>query len=87
MSQPTTSTSDHDRLHAYAEAFFQRSGRTEWATIRQAARSLGWRQERVYDAIEGDPHDRMFVSSYFSCAEPSLGDYFIETTEEGGITS
>lgn len=75
------SRSDHDRLFAYAEAFFQRSGRTEWTTIRQAARSLGWHQERVYDAIEGDPHDRMFVSSFFATPEPSLGDYFIETIE------
>ncbi len=73
---------DHRRLFRYVEAFFARAERTEWPTVQQAARSLGWTQARVEQAIEGDPDARLFLSSYFTRPEPTLGEHFVESYGE-----
>jgi hypothetical protein len=70
---------DHDRIFGYVERAFARSGRTKWPTVRAAARSLGWTQARVEDAVEGDPGGRVFLSSYFVSPAPTLGDHFVES--------
>ena len=73
------SETDSDRVARYAEAYFQRHHKEEWVTIRRAAKSLGWTQDRVVDAIEGDPENRTFTSSYFGGDDPPIGEHFIET--------
>jgi len=75
----TEADTDHDRLYRYAEAFFQRSDRTEFPTVRTAARSLRWTHARVIAAVEGDPDSRMFTSSYGLGSTPE-GDLFVETS-------
>lgn len=83
---PTTTTSaprkeyDHVRLFRYVERFFARAQQTEWPTVQHAARSLGWTQARVEQAIEGDPDQRLFLSSYFTRPEPKLGEHFVESS-------
>jgi hypothetical protein len=73
---------DHDRLHAYVERFFAKKKKTEWPTVKRAARSLGWTQERVEGAVEGDPKTRLFLTSYFTRPEPLLGEHFVESYVE-----
>ncbi len=74
---------DHDRLFGYVERFFARTKHTEWPTVRQVARALGWRQRRVEEACDGDPDGRLFTSSYFAWSEPPLGEHFVESYGEG----
>jgi hypothetical protein len=50
-----------------------------WPTVRQAARSLGWTQQRIEDACDGDPDYLLSLSSYLTVPEPPLGDHFIES--------
>ena len=70
---------DHERLFAYAEGFFARAQKTEWPTVRQAARALGWTHQRVEEAAEGDPEARLFLSRHNVDPEPPLGDHFVES--------
>jgi hypothetical protein len=71
--------SDQDRLFRYVERFFERAKKTEWPTVRQIARAFGWTQQRVEDAVEGDPEGRTFMTSYFTRPEPPLGEHFVES--------
>lgn len=77
MKVKTHATNDHDRLAEYVEHFFARHEKTEWPTVRRAARSLGWTQTRTVEAVDGDPSTRLFTSSFFF-DEPSVGEHFIE---------
>lgn len=72
-------TTDHDRLFLYVECFFRRHEKTEWPTVRRAAKSLGWTHVRVQDAVEGDPDARLFTSSYNTAPPQPLGDHFVES--------
>ncbi len=69
---------DHQRLSLYVERFFARSGNTEWPTVRQAARALRWRMERVEATCDGDPESELFLSSYHAYPEPTLAEHFVE---------
>lgn len=72
-----------ERLYRYVEGYFQRSGGTEFPTVRQCARALGWRQARVLEAVE--EHELLFTSDYFTeeYAAGTLpdGDLFVESLE------
>ena len=68
--------SDHDRLATYVAGFFARHQRTEWPTIKYAAKALRWTQRQVEEAIEGDPQQRMFTSSHFADDLPCM--HFVE---------
>ncbi len=54
---------DSARLLAYVERFFARAKQTAFPTVRRAARSLGWTQRRVEEAIDGDPEGQLFTTS------------------------
>jgi hypothetical protein len=71
--------SDHDRVFRYVERFFARTGKTQWPTVRQITRAFGWSQARLQDAIDGDPQERLFTSSYFATPEPPLAEHFVES--------
>lgn len=73
------SETDHDRLARYAERFFQRHHKEKFPEVRQCARALGWTHQRVMDAVEGDPEDRMYTTSFYATEDPPIGDHFVET--------
>jgi hypothetical protein len=68
---------DHDRLVAYAERFFQRHAKTEFPTVRAAARALRWNQQRIEDAVDGDPDGRLMLTGFNLTNR--RGDLFVET--------
>jgi hypothetical protein len=70
---------DSERLERYAERWFQRHMRTEFPTVRRAARSLGWTQERVEMACE-DSGYRVTLASYLG--ETSLAEHVVEVDNE-----
>jgi hypothetical protein len=70
---------DHARLRAYAERFFQRSGRTKFPTVRRAAKSLGWTQARVEKAAEGDPDGALMMTQFNTGKQEPLAERFVET--------
>ncbi len=70
---------DAERLYAYVESYFARHQQTEWPTVRRIAKSLGWTQMRVQEAIDGDPDGRCFTSSYFVAPDPPFGEHFVES--------
>ena len=72
-----SSGSPEDRAYRYAERYFQRSGCTEYPTVRQCGRALKMRQSDLLEAIEG--HELMFTSYYHTEVEPPTGDRFVET--------
>ena len=72
---------DHGRVFRYVERFFAKKLRTEWPTVRQVARAFRWTQQRVSDAVDGDPDQRVFLTSYFT-DDASLGDHFVESYGE-----
>jgi hypothetical protein len=74
----TRADADLVRLAGYVEKFFSRSGQTQWPTVRQVARALGWRQSRVEETCDGDSDGLLFLSSYFTTPEPTLGEHFVE---------
>jgi hypothetical protein len=74
---------DHDRLALYTARYFARHRRERWPTVRQAARSLRWTIPRTIGAVAGDPHDRMYETSYYTYPEPPLGEHYIELWEIG----
>lgn len=69
---------DFGVLCCYVERYFARHGRTEWPTVRRAARALGWTQDRVVEAVEGDPESRMFLSAYNTAPPQTRGEHFVE---------
>jgi hypothetical protein len=72
---------DVERLSMYVAGFFGRHRREKWPTVRQAARALGWRQQRVEEVCEEDSSGRLFLSSYFCTPPDPLGDHFVEHIE------
>jgi hypothetical protein len=70
---------DHEYVWRYVERFFAAHSRTEWPTVRRVARSLRWTQQRVSDAVDGDPDGRTFLSSYQG--EYPLGEHFVESSK------
>lgn len=68
---------DSDRVFRFVESFFAR--KQKWPTMREVARSLRWRQERVDDAIEGDPDGRTYTTSYFTRKDPPRGEHFVQS--------
>ncbi len=70
---------DHDRVFRYVESFFEKAKKTAWPTVRQVTRALHWSQARLQDAIDGDPQERLFTSSYFTLPEPPLAEHFVES--------
>jgi hypothetical protein len=73
---------EHDRLHGYAERYFQRSGRTEWPTVRMASKALRMTCDDIENAVSGDPDDRMQLTAYQVEFDFPLGEHFVEVVEE-----
>ena len=74
----TYATLDHERLSAYIERYFTQHDRTQWPTVREAAKALRWTQERVESAIDGDP-DGLLALTYYNVAwDVPIGDKFVE---------
>ena len=67
------------RVWRYSERYFQRSGRTEFPTVRQVARALKVKQTDVEQAIEDDR--LLMLTSYNVIPRPTLGEHFVETFE------
>lgn len=67
--------SDLQRLENYAEGYFQKSGKTSWPTVRQAARALRVTQAEVEQLCQELP---LMLTSYFTVPAPSLGEHFVE---------
>lgn len=78
---PTKPETDADTLFLYVERFFRRSAWTEWPTVRRAARTLKWTQERVVDAVDLDALRRMGLIGRF---DHDLGDQRVETYDLTG---
>jgi hypothetical protein len=72
---------DHDRVYVYVENFFARHNQEQWPTVRQVARGLRWRQQRVQDAIDGDPDGRLYTTHWYTNCERD-GDHFVESYGE-----
>jgi len=72
MSRPF----DHEVLGRYAERYFRR--KAGWPTVRVAARSLAWKQERVIDAVEGDPDSALMLTSHNSSPPVQARDHYVE---------
>lgn len=72
----------HDKLYAYAEAYFQKRQKTEFPTVRRAARALRVKQSDIIDAIDGDPQCRMMHTGHNFVQEGDRdfpGSLFVET--------
>jgi hypothetical protein len=76
------SGSDHDRLRRYVRAFFMRSGKTAWPTVRQAGRAMKWSQKRVEDAATGDPKEELSLTGEGGGDSDSKEEVVIISTEE-----
>jgi len=59
------------------QRYFERSGRTNFPTVRRVSRTLRWNYERILQAVTDDP-DRMFTTRHNTSPEPPLGDHYIE---------
>jgi hypothetical protein len=71
-----------DRIIRYVERMFQRSGCTEFPTVRQIARALRLRQSEVWewaDGSYGNDNQHLMVSYYNVEWEAPIGDWFVET--------
>ena len=79
MSAATTPNLDPQRVERYAERYFQRSGRTEFPTVRQVARALRLRQREVEMAVEDHPTSNLFLTMYNVEGGTPLGEQFVET--------
>jgi hypothetical protein len=75
------SAADYARLHRYVERRFAKSGRTEWPTVRQAARALRLTIEGVTALVEEWDGPLMLTYYHVGFKVPA-GDYFIESTSE-----
>lgn len=73
---------DFEKLHAYVERVFKRSGNTGWPTVRECARALRLRQVEIEELVEGQPDTILMLSSYLMEPPPPLGDYFVESLSE-----
>lgn len=74
---------DQDEVFVYVENFFARHKMEEWPTVRQVARGLRWRQQRVLDAVDGDPDGRLYLTYWYVSFPEELkirdGDRFVES--------
>jgi len=73
---------DHDRLAAYAERYFQRHERTEWPTVRMAAKALRMTNDDVESAVDGDPDCHMQLTGYQVGFDFPLGEQFVEVFDD-----
>ena len=73
-------------LSVCAEVFFADHGRTEWPTVRVAARQLGWTMARVVRAVDADPTGKLSLSSYFAKDSPSIGGHLVERHDAFTVT-
>lgn len=39
---------------------------------------MRWKQQRVEEACDGDPDGLLFLSSYCTSPEPTLGEHYVE---------
>ena len=69
-----------ERLHKYVERRFQESGRTEWPTVRECARSLKVKQANVGNIAE--EHEAFCLSCYQVDFRVPCGDWFVETLND-----
>lgn len=70
---------DQDRVFVYVENFFARHKGEEWPTVRQVARALRWKQQRVLDAVDGDPDGRLYTTYWYVDFKVRDGNRFIES--------
>lgn len=66
-----------ERLYRYVERFFERSGRTDWPTVRRCARALGLPQSEVMQQIADD--ERLDTTYYNVGYRVPDGDWFVES--------
>lgn len=71
-------TNDHEHLTRYVERYFVRRSNTKWPTVREAAKALGWTQDRVESAAEGDPNGSLCLTYYNVAWSVPVGDKFVE---------
>lgn len=74
---PAKRPRDPDRLFTLVQRYFERMARTEFPTVRYAARALRWNHDRVLQAVTDDP-DRLFTTSHNTLPKPPAGDHYIE---------
>jgi len=74
-----TRMADHERLHRCVERLFAKSEKTRFPTVREVARVLRWKQARVEATVEGDPDERLFLTSYFTVVPEPLAEHFVES--------
>lgn len=67
--------SDLQRLETYAEGFFQKSGKTKWPTVREAARALRMTQAEVEQLCQELP---LMLTSYYTVPATPLAEHFVE---------
>lgn len=70
---------DCERIERYVERRFQKSGRTEFPTVRQVARALNLRVSEISEIA--DAGDNLMLTYYNIKGWSSVpkGDWFIET--------
>jgi len=69
---------DNRQVAEYVVSYFRRADRTAWPTVRQVARGLHWKQERVLEAVEGDADCKLQLTSYGNTPTLNAGDHFVE---------
>jgi hypothetical protein len=69
---------DNVRLFKYVEGFFARATKRDsmWPTVRRAARSLGWTQQRVQSVVMGDHSLQLQLTGFVL---DKLGDRLVES--------
>lgn len=68
---------DQRRVRECVERHFQRSGQTDWPTVRQVARRCRMLQSDVQQIAEDS--DDICLSRCNTEHEPPLGDWYVET--------
>lgn len=66
-----------ERVERYVERWFQRSGQTDWPTVRRVARALRVRQVEVEEAVDGHPAGNLMLTGY-NIEDIGLADLFVE---------
>lgn len=69
-----------ERIEAYAERFFQRSGRTEFPEVRRVAKRFRVPQAAVEQAVED--HDNLMLTSWNTEVPEPLGFHFVEVVDD-----
>lgn len=69
-----------DRIEAYAERYFQRSGRTEWPEVRRVAKRFNRPQAVIEQAAED--HDNLMLTSWNTEVPEPLGSAFVEVVDD-----